>query len=185
MPTDALTMPTPIITTERLELFAPTYEDVAPMFAIMQHPDTWKHFGAPITIENHTLRFFRNAGSWALCGYGGFMVREKGRPELLGNCGIFHSWRGLGEDFDDNPEAGWIMSADHAGRGYASEAMTAVLAWFDRQHGPRRVTAMIAPENTASHRLAARLGFRVFRQVDFDGSPHDLLERPATTSIAQ
>lgn len=77
----------------------------------------------------------RNAGSWYLCGYGALMLRLRGRQEVIGNCGGFHIFRALGDDFDDNPEAGWIVAAGYAGLGLASEAMRAALAWFDRKHG--------------------------------------------------
>lgn len=53
----------------------------------------------------------RNAGSWYLCGYGALMLRLRGRQEVIGNCGGFHIFRALGDDFDDNPEAGWIVAA--------------------------------------------------------------------------
>lgn len=167
----------PLLVSDRLELWRPTFADLQPMFEIMQDERTWRHFGAPIEMAEHSLRFFRNAGSWDLCGYGSFMVRRRGDSAVIGNCGIFHSWRGVGADFDDNPEAGWIIAADQAGQGFAGEAMEAALAWFDRQHGPRRMVALIAPDNAPSQKLAVRLGFTHMRQADFHGAPHDLFER--------
>ena len=117
-------------------------------------------------LGNHTpneadsfARLMRNAGSWALHGYGSFMVRRRGAAQIIGNCGIFRSLRGFGKGLDDVPEAGWIIDRDYWRRGYAREAMVAALAWFDQEHGPQRVVCMIEEGNTVSQALAAKLGF--------------------------
>jgi RimJ/RimL family protein N-acetyltransferase len=150
------------------------------MHAIVTDPVTGRFLGPSHSPADHFLRFSRNAGSWLLYGYGSFMVRERGRAELIGNCGVFHSFRGLGEDFDDLPEAGWILRSDRAGKGLACEAMTAALAWFERQHGRRRIVAMIAPGNRASIGLAAKLGFEPLRNAALpDGEAVRLFARPA------
>lgn len=174
----------PFLTTDRLELWQPRAGDEPAMFAIMQAPAVWRHFGAPIPRADHVTRFLRNAGSWPLHGYGSFMVREKGRPAVIGNCGIFYSWRGLGDDFDDRAEAGWILAQDHFGKGYAHEAMAAALDWFDAAHGPREVVAMIAPGNDPSFALAAKLGFIETRPAALpDGTQVQLLSRTPPQGI--
>ena len=151
---------TPHLTTERLELRLPSAADLAPMAAIVAHAETARFLGPAFDPADHFMRFCRGAGSWMLYGYGMFMVRLRGSEDVIGNCGVFHTWRGLGEDFDDAPEAGWILRHDQVGRGIGHEAMTAALEWFDQAHGPRRVVCMIAMGNEPSMRLADMLGFR-------------------------
>jgi RimJ/RimL family protein N-acetyltransferase len=90
---------------------------------------------------------------------------------------VFHSWRGFGQGMDDVPEAGWIIHRDHWGQGLAREAMRAILAWFDKAHGPRRIAAMIEESNTASQKVAAALGFLAYARQTFEGSPLVLYER--------
>jgi RimJ/RimL family protein N-acetyltransferase len=90
---------------------------------------------------------------------------------------VFHSWRGFGQGLDDMPEAGWIVRQDHCGKGIAREAMEAILAWFDAAHGQRRIAAMIDEANTASQRLAHRLGFLAYAKQVFEGAPLVLYER--------
>lgn len=169
----------PLLTTERLELWRPQGTDEPDMFALMQAPAVWRHFGQPVARADHVTRFLRNAGSWPLHGYGSFVVRERGRAAIIGNCGVFYSWRGLGDDFDDKPEAGWILADSHFGRGMAHEAMAAALAWFDQTHGPREVVAMINPENAPSIKLAGKLGFAPMRlaQLPPAGEPVQLYTR--------
>jgi RimJ/RimL family protein N-acetyltransferase len=149
-----------MLVTERLELWRPQIGDRPLLEAMMEPAAVRQYLGAmePSTADVFA-RLLRNAGSWALYGYGTFMVRERGKHAIAGNCGVFHSWRGLGEDFDDKPEAGWILGESHFGKGIAREAMEAVLDWFDREHGKREVVAMISPDNAPSIKLAQRLGF--------------------------
>ena len=163
--------------TERLDLRPPTRDDIAPMHAIVSHPDTQRFLGPPDDFADHYARSQRNAGSWFLSDYGSFIVRERASGKVIGNCGVFHTYRGLGADMDDGPEAGWIIDAPYVGKGYAREAMEAALAWFDETHGPQRITAMIEPGNVASFALAARLGFHAFRKAAMEGVDLVLLER--------
>ena len=168
----------PFLVTERLELWQPRAGDLQAMHDVVSHPATGRYLGPQALLHDHAIRFMRNAGSWFLYGYGALILRLHGEPEPIGNCGVFHTFRGLGEDFDDHPEAGWIVAADHVGQGFASEAMHAVLAWFERVHGARRIVCMIAPGNDPSLRLAARLGFTPMREVELpDGEAVRLLER--------
>ena len=94
----------PFLVTERLELWLPRGSDLREMLAIVSVPRTSRYLGPADGPAEHFTRFCRNAGSWLLYGYGSFILRLRGEPEVIGNCGIFHSWRGLGEDFDDQPE---------------------------------------------------------------------------------
>lgn len=168
----------PLLVTERLELWVPDKADVWAMHAIVTDPATGRFLGPAHTPSDHFQRFGRNAGSWLLYGYGSFMLRERGRGELIGNAGVFHSYRGLGEDFDDTPEAGWILRSDRVGQGLAHEAMTAALAWFEREHGRQRIVCMTNPGNGPSMRLAAKLGFEPMRDASLpDGDAVRLFER--------
>ena len=168
----------PFLATERLTLHKPELADVRAMLEIVTHPETGRFLGSANSPAEHFTRFQRNAGSWFLHGYGSFIVRQRGSDEPVGNCGVFHSFRGLGEDFDDQPEAGWILRHDQVGRGVAFEALTAALDWFERTHGARRIVAMIAPENEPSQQLAARLGFTPMRDATLpDGEAVRLFER--------
>ena len=57
------------------------------------------------------------------------------------------------------PEAGWVLPYRAHGRGFGIEAVAAALAWLDRETRHRRTTCLIARENVASHRIAAKNGF--------------------------
>lgn len=168
----------PNLRTARLDLRVPVRADLAAMEAIVAHPSTGRYLRPSFHRADHFTRVCRNAGSWLLYEYGAFTVRQRGSEDVIGNCGIFHTWRGLGEDFDDSPEAGWILRHDRIGRGLASEAMNAAFEWFERMHGPRRVVCMIAVENAPSIKLAGKLGFVPMREAELaDGEIVRLFER--------
>lgn len=167
----------PFLTTERLELWLPRAADCDEVHALMTTGATARYLGQVTDRTEFFNRFMRGAGSWQLYGYGMLLLRPRDGREIIGNCGVFHTVRGLGADFDDQPEAGWILRHDHLGQGYGREAMEAVLAWFEQTHGPRRIVCLIAPENLPSLRLAVRLGFAPFREAELAGEPVRLLER--------
>ena len=169
----------PFLTTARLELWRPVAGDVRGLNALTADPETRKFLGqSEQSLADSYERMLRQAGSWMLYGYGTVVMRKPGAPQIIGSCGIFHSWRGFGMGMDDVPEAGWVVDKDHWGQGLAGEAMRAVLAWFDAVHGRRRVVCMIDTGHAVSDRLARTLGFRDYdvRETD-DDPPLVLYER--------
>jgi RimJ/RimL family protein N-acetyltransferase len=57
-------------------------------------------------------------------------------------------------------ELGWVVHPDHAGHGYATEAVEALLALCFEDLGLRRVVAEAFADNERSRRLMERLGMR-------------------------
>ncbi|WP_067732256.1 GNAT family N-acetyltransferase [Novosphingobium naphthalenivorans] len=150
----------PVLTTDRFELWKPAAGDLDDLVHLLEGEDMTRFLGpARPTALSQFERLLRNAGSWALYGYGIFYIRRPGESGIIGSCGVFHSWRGFGKGMDDTPEAGWIVRRDWWGKGVAGEAMRTVLPWFDETHGQRRIACMIEEGNTSSERLAAALGF--------------------------
>ena len=68
--------------------------------------------------------------------------------EVIGKLG---AWR--------LPEFGFILSSDHWGRGYASEAMKAFLAYMFATRGVEFLSADVDPRNAKSLRLLTDHGF--------------------------
>jgi RimJ/RimL family protein N-acetyltransferase len=171
----------PVLTTARFELWQPQADDLTGLFELTHDEETRRFLGGFVTSEVDSFaRLLRNAGSWALWGYGTFMVRRRGEARILANCGIFRSHRGFGAEqgLDNVPEAGWIIHRDAWGQGVASEVMTAVLGWFDATHGHQRVACMIEEGHAASEAIAAKLGFvRYGVQRADTGTPLGLWER--------
>ncbi|HEX8057880.1 MAG TPA: GNAT family N-acetyltransferase [Novosphingobium sp.] len=168
----------PLLRTERLELWQPRPGDMPGLVELLADDETRRFLGSAEANEKSQFeKLLRNAGGWALYGYGAFHVRLHGAPHIIARCGVFHTWRGFGQGMDDVPEAGWIVHRDHWGKGIAGEAMRAAIAWFDQTQGSRRIAAMIEDGNAASQKVAAMLGFAEYGRHEFEGSPVILYER--------
>jgi RimJ/RimL family protein N-acetyltransferase len=66
-------------------------------------------------------------------------------------------WR---SELDRAAELGYVFHPDHAGRGLATEAATAVMEWGFNEFGLHRIYARCHSRNDASARLMTRLGMR-------------------------
>ncbi|CAH1652354.1 GNAT family N-acetyltransferase [Hyphomicrobiales bacterium] len=141
-------------------------------------PNVVRHLGDRVlNREEAWHRLTRIVGHWVLRGYGLFAVVEKRSGAFIGEVGLFDGCRGLAPDFDNAPEAGWILAATAHGKGYAGEAALAAHCWFAATHGEQRSVCIIAPDNHGSLRVAQKLGYKRFGQVDYQGGPVTMLER--------
>lgn len=169
-----------MIETERLVLRLPKRDDYLLLRDLVADPAVHRFLGPQPQDPTAEMfsRAMRAAGSWQLYGYGMFIAHEMASGAFIGQLGMFHSLRGFGKGMDDTAEAAWMMAREHWGRGYAEEGMRAALHWFDRTQGQDRIVCMIEPENTASVRLAQKLGFvRYSEHLLDDGATVDLFER--------
>ncbi|MFM9853321.1 MAG: GNAT family N-acetyltransferase [Sphingomonadaceae bacterium] len=173
-----------ILTTARLTLRVPQVDDFDAVYTLSESPEMRRFLSneAPSHADSFTW-LLRNAGSWAFYGYGSFIVHDRTNGALIGTCGVFHSYRGLGEDFDNRAEAGWIIAQSHWNQGYAREAMDAVLAWFDQTHGPEEIVAMVQEGNSVSEIVAQRLGFIAMRKAELKGAVMTLFRRMGRLAI--
>ncbi len=168
----------PEISTDRLDMWRPAARDHTALIDLLADDEVRRHLGSrPTGAVEEFNRLCRNAGSWALYGYGIFTCRARGADEVLGICGVFHSWRGFGQGLDDTPEIGWIFARKTWGQGIASEAARASLAWFDAAFPGRRVACMINDTNLPSLAVADKLGFVRYGAQEDLGTTLVLLER--------
>ncbi|HCF24261.1 MULTISPECIES: GNAT family N-acetyltransferase [unclassified Novosphingobium] len=168
----------PLLTSKRLELWQPQIGDLADLFDLTLAEETRRFLGSFVPTEMDAFnRLLRNAGGWALYGYGIFNVRLQGGSKIIATCGVFRSHRGFGPEqgLDNVPEAGWIVHQDHWGQGIAREAMEAALAWFDAAHGQQRIACMIEEGHAASDKLARHLGFVEYGRQESEGAAPLLL----------
>lgn len=150
-----------MLETDRLRLRPHTVNDFADLHGLTAAPDMRRHLTGFTSVEDSWKRLLGVLGGWATFGYSTFAVSERDGGRYVGNCGLFRMVRDIDPPFPDGaPEAGWIIAADRHGRGYAREAMTAVLGWFDASFDQPLTVAMIVPGNVASERIAALLGYR-------------------------
>jgi RimJ/RimL family protein N-acetyltransferase len=92
--------------------------------------------GTPSTRAEAWARFLRHVGHWTLLGYGYWAVREQASGRFVGEVGFGDFHRELTPPFGDTPEAGWVLAPWAHGRGYATEAVMAALAWATANSPP-------------------------------------------------
>lgn len=165
--------------TERLILRRHGASDLEEVAALWADPGVTEHIGGrPLSREEAWRNIQRYAGHWALFGWGYWTIRDRATDAFLGEAGLMDSRRDTRPSFEGTPEAGWALAPQAQGRGYAREAVAAVLAWADAR-GMGRTMCMIDPANAPSIRLAGRLGYRPLAEATYRDAPTLLFERTA------
>jgi RimJ/RimL family protein N-acetyltransferase len=160
----------PLLETERLRLRGHRLDDYAALAAIWADPQVVRYIGGkPSTPHQSWQRLLRYAGLWQLLGYGFWAIEEKSSGRMLGDIGYMDVKRDIVPTLDGMPEVGWVLTPEVHGRGHASEALTAVLAWGDAHFGAHRAACIIEPGNAPSIRLARKAGFRLSHEATLDG----------------
>ena len=160
----------PVLETERLILRGHTLDDFEATMAIWSDPAVYRHFhGAAMTREDIWGRLLRTFGMWAAFGYGSWAVEEKKTGDYIGRVGVAEVKRDLDPELEGMPEAGWTLASRTHGKGYATEATHAALAWIDARLSNRPLFCIIAAANTASIRVAEKAGFRLWRETSYMG----------------
>lgn len=163
-----------MISTERLLLRKPTTADVEDPPSFLTDPRVMEFLGGveedPRGVVQHWL------DGWDKFPAGKLIVEAAG--ERIGRVGFnFYdpvSWLRSSSP-DAQPELTGAIAYEHWGKGYATEAATAVRGWFGRP----ALISLIAPGNIPSQRLAERLGATPGETVELpDGGPHIVWKHP-------
>lgn len=172
----------PLLETERLRLRAHRLDDFAALSAIWSDPAVYRHIGGqPSTPQEVWMRLLRYGGMWPMLGYGYWAIEEKRSGELIGDIGYADFHRDIDPPLDGMPELGWVLASAAHGKGYASEALTAISAWGIDFFGAHRDVCIIAPDNAASMRVAEKAGFRRWCESTYHDEPILMFTRDVGT----
>ncbi len=149
--------------TERLLLRPLTEADTEDVYAYQSLPDVVRYLPWPLRDRGESEAHTRTrAGLTRLMNDGEGMVlaaelveRDGGPGRVIGDFSVILSSRDHAQ-----LEVGWVLHPDFQGKGYATEAATAVLDLVFGEIGAHRVRANLSPANTASAALCRRLGMR-------------------------
>ncbi len=146
----------PELGTARMRLRACEPSDAAALFAIYSDPEVMRYGSSlPMTTLAEAEAKLAQLGRFAAEGTGlcwGMCLREDGR--FVGTCSLFR--------FDtqcERAEIGYMLARAYWGRGLMNEALTTIVAHAFGPMGVRRLEADLDPDNAASERALARLGF--------------------------
>jgi RimJ/RimL family protein N-acetyltransferase len=166
-----MSMGAPVIETDRLILRAHRLDDF-PALAAMWGDPAVAHFisGKPSTREECWARLLRYVGHWELLGFGFWAVQWKDGGQLMGDVGFANWEKEISPSLDGLPEGGWVFSTEAHGRGIATEAVNAALAWMDEKFEAKATACIISPGNAASIRVAQKAGYREYCRSELRGS---------------
>ena len=162
----------PLLKTDRLILRKHNVEDFMALHEMWTEPAVYQHIiGRPSTREESWSRLLRYIGHWAMLRYGYWAVEERATGAFIGEMGFADYQRDIDPPLDGRPELGWILKTSTHGKGYATEALSAIASWGDAHFGGKETACMIAPENTASIRVAGKIGFVKKLRTTYKGDP--------------
>jgi RimJ/RimL family protein N-acetyltransferase len=168
----------PSLETERLLMRPHRLEDFAESAAMWADPVVTRHIGGkPSTREEAWARLLRYVGHWQLLGFGYWVVREKSSGKFVGEVGFADFKRELVPSIEGVPEIGWALAPWAHGKGFATEAVRAAIAWGETHFGMTRTVCIIDPGNTASLRVAEKCGYKLRERTTYKGQPTLLFER--------
>jgi RimJ/RimL family protein N-acetyltransferase len=171
-------MTIPILETERVRLRGHRIDDFAPSAAMWADTVVTRYFGGkPFSGEESWTRFLRYAGHWLVMGFGYWVVEEKATGDFVGEVGFADYKRDLEPSLQGTPEIGWVLASQVHGKGYATEAARAAIAWGERHFGAIRTACIIHPDNIPSIRVAEKCGYREFQLTTYKGQPAMLFVR--------
>lgn len=152
------------VRTERLQIRPMTAPDVDAMWEWRRRPEVNRWLGlAPATLEEFRERYLDPGRLTSM--YLVELITENDGPTPIGDImiRIGDGWAQL-EVADQargvEAELGWVLDPAHTGRGYATEAIRAVIDVCFGPLGLRRVHAGCFADNEPSWSLMERLGMR-------------------------
>jgi RimJ/RimL family protein N-acetyltransferase len=168
----------PVLETARLLLRRHQIADFEACAGMWSDPGIVRFIGGKtFTSEDVWARILRYVGHWSLLGYGYLAIEEKASGEFIGEVGLAEFRRDITPPLANGPEAGWVLRTASQGRGFAEEALRAVLEWGRDNIEARNVHCLINDDNHASIKLAEKCMFRPQRAVSYKGYLSMLYER--------
>jgi RimJ/RimL family protein N-acetyltransferase len=168
------------IETSRLRLRKHRFDDLSACVAMWSDPNVTKFISGRVSTEQQTwMRLLSYIGHWGLMGFGYWVIEEKASGDFVGEVGFMDFKREIAPSIRGKPELGFALASRFHGKGYATEAVRAALAWADA-HLPHAATVcLVTPQNVASLRVVEKCGYDVFEQSLYNDQPVLLLSRNA------
>jgi len=182
----SLTPGIPELLTPRLRLRGWREDDRAPFAAQNADAETMRYLGGPMTREASDAYLDRTLRHWAedRCGKWAVELTESGA--FVGALGLQRMRFEAPFPCAAGIEIAWRMGRAHWGRGYATEAARAAVAFGFGTLGISDILAFTVPANRASRAVMERLGMHLDGEFDHPLLPEDSpLRRHVLYRLAQ
>lgn len=161
-----------IINTERLIINEATEEDTEFFNRLLNSP-TWLEFigDRGVKTNEQALHYIQSnlIKSYTDNGYGLYTISIKKTLDLIGVCGF------LKRDYLENPDIGFALLPDYAGKGYMLEATLAIIEYGKTQLGLDYLLAITTHNNTKSCNLLKKVGFETIGTINPKNGKEDFL----------
>lgn len=146
------------ITTQRLNIRHLELTDLSDFHVYRSNPEVTKYQGfdvmtveqADAFIKRNSVKFYGKAGEWVQ-----YAIENKATEKLIGDCAIK-----LEQNDIRIAQIGITISHLEQKKGYAKEALLAMLTFLFESKEIHRVVEIVDAENTASINLLKSIGFR-------------------------
>jgi RimJ/RimL family protein N-acetyltransferase len=152
--------------TERLLLRQWRDEDLEPFASLNADPATMRYFPALPSREESDALALRARALIEEEGWGLWAVEVVGGASFIGFVGLARP--SFEAHFTPAVEVGWRLAREHWGRGYATEAGRAALAYGFDELGLEEIVSFTSRLNEPSWRVMARLGMSHDPGDDFE-----------------
>jgi len=156
-----------IAETARLILRELTPADAEDFYRIYNDAETMKFQGdLPENYSVEVERYYIGRHIeiyYAARGFGIWAVILKENNRLIGRCGLIFQEIESGKEI----EVSYLIEREFWNRGIATEAALAAVKLGFEKYNFQRIVAIIHPRNTASVRVAEKIGMRLERKVKF------------------
>ena len=156
--------PIPTLATERLVLRGFRDEDTDAFAAMTADAEVMEWLGGTMERDDAWRHMAALTGHWTLRGFGRWALEDRASGELVGHAGLWYpeGWPAI--------EVGWTLARAYWGRGLATEAARAAIAYGRDELDLETVVSLIHPDNPRSQRVAERLGMSATeRRFDYRG----------------
>lgn len=170
--------PIPVLDTERLVLRAHQVGDFERCVAMWSDPEIARHtIGSPSAPQRTWARILAYRGHWELMRFGYWAVDERVSGRYIGELGFADFKRDHQPVIAGLPEIGWALASEAHGKGYATEALKAAVAWADHHLASERTACIIHRDNHRSFRVAEKLGYVTTLRAATPEHPETILVR--------
>jgi [ribosomal protein S5]-alanine N-acetyltransferase len=142
-----------IVTTKRLLLRELEPNDIDSLFEVLGDPVAMCYYRAPFDRDGVSAWIDWAGHSYRENGFGLWAVIRRSDGRFLGDCGP------MLQPVEDHviPEVGYHIVPAEQGRGYATEAARACVAWVFANTSFDIVCSLVSPENAPSRAVAKKV----------------------------
>ena len=149
-------IPWHILNTKRLSLTEMCADDLDDIYGVYDDPLVGMYAGEPYYDRDKALDYINSYTEYQyrFYEYGIWLVRDRLTGEVIGRAGL------TGRAGYEDAELGYVFAKRVWGRGYATEAIDAIIKYSKEELYMERLNAFVMPENEASLHILAKFGFK-------------------------